>query len=190
MIRALQIAVLGILDRADGYEWSVQGMGMLRLYIQKVGRLHIWDSRLRYPGVSMIHNHSWDLRSTIVSGTLLNTRYEIFPAGPPTHFRRRLLTGYHCEFVASREQLCLIEAGPRERYYPGDCYHQRADVVHMTDAVDGCVTLMERREDVDGHADVFWKIGEEWGNARPRPATLDEVHMVTNHARQMLEDSL
>ena len=66
---------VGILDNASSYKWSVQGFGMLRLYIRKVGRLHIWDNELRYPGVSVIHNHSWDLESTIIVGAIRNTRY-------------------------------------------------------------------------------------------------------------------
>lgn len=196
--RPLQIAVLQILDAAIGQldhgqplygDWSVQGMGMLRLYVRKIGRIHIWDSALRYPGVSMLHNHSWDLRSTVVCGSLVNTRYEEFPLGTPTHIRRTLVTGYNCEFVKPEEQVKLI-SGPREIYVAGDVYRQTARIIHRTDAEDSTITVMERNEDTNGEADVLWPVGTAWGTAKPRRATNNEIEAVVGRAIKKLEECI
>ncbi len=74
-----------------------------------------------------------------------------------------------------------------EHYRAGQAYAQAANEVHRTDAQDGTITLMERPLDQDGHADVFWPVGEEWGNAKPRPATLAELQQVVPAAITNLE---
>jgi hypothetical protein len=184
MSHPLRLAVTAILDNATAYEWSVQGFGMLRLYIRDIGRLHIWDSSLRYPDVSMVHNHSWDLRSTVVSGRLVNTRFWQHKAGAP-HQGKRLITGYQTRDVQDLG-VVLLRAQTPEIYIPGDVYHQRASEIHRTDAEDGTITLMERKEDEQGQADVYWHAGTEWGTAKPRPATRDEIVEVSQRALKVL----
>lgn len=183
----LQLAVLAILDRALSYEWSVQGFGVLRLYIRDLGRLHIWDQDLIYPNVSMIHTHSWDLRSTIVAGVLANIRYTKDMRGDLYH-GTRLITGYHTAHVKALPDTLLLQ-GPQEMYTAGDVYEQRADEIHMTEAFNGTVTLMERKEDVNGEADVYWPHGTEWGTAKPRKATEREIVEACAKAFRMLEAS-
>jgi hypothetical protein len=61
-------------------KWTVQGFGMIRTYIpgpvyDKQFRLNVWDSRLRVPNVSVMHDHPWDMTSWIISGLMINTRY-------------------------------------------------------------------------------------------------------------------
>lgn len=198
--RALQLAVLQILDAAIGHldhdlplygDWSVQGFGVLRLYIRRIGRLHIWDGRLRYPDVSLIHTHSWDLRSTVVVGRLVNTRYresEIPGYGHP-YKRHRLLTGYQARPVSEAADVRLLPE-PREVYGPGDVYAQAAHEIHRSEPEDGTITLMERREDVDGQADVYWPASCTWGTATPRPATGEEVRRTVTLALAGLEEAL
>lgn len=198
--RALQLAVIQILDAAVGQiehgqplygDWSVQGFGVLRLYIRRIGRLHIWDSQLRYPGVSMIHNHSWDLRSTVVFGELRNTKFLELPAddlrsGSEAYWKHRLLTGYKARVINGSEQVRLHKY-PGKVYQPGEQYVQAADEIHLTETLDGTVTLMERNEDTNGEADVYWRVGERWGDATPRRATLDEVRSTILRALRWLE---
>jgi hypothetical protein len=154
-ITALRLATICILDNAlsevnsgrtgfHGNEWSVQGFGMLRLYIRTIGRLHIWDSALRYPNVSMIHNHSWDLKSTVVAGCIRNTRFTREPLMGRKYVGQRLVTGYNTRMVTPIEDVRLLD-WPAETYLPGDVYAQRAAEIHRTDATDGTVTIMARR---------------------------------------------
>lgn len=65
-------------------DWTMQGIGFLRLRIDDSTRLHIWDSRLRQPGVSDIHDHTqWAFTSYVISGSIINVRYTIDPIGQP-----------------------------------------------------------------------------------------------------------
>ena len=123
---ALRLAVLPILQNWEYFDWSVQGFGVLRLYINEplrkaglkqrsIGRLHIWDTALRFPGVSLIHNHSWDLKSTVVCGSLRNERFEVTPVhlGVP-YMRQRLLTGYESKMVEDGPEKVGLLSCPRE----------------------------------------------------------------------------
>lgn len=180
--RVLQLAVLGLLDADEGLgKWSVQGLGVLRLYIRGLGRLHLWDRVLRYPNVSMVHTHSWDLRSTVVLGRLRNQRFIESTAGKPYH-KQRLVTGYQTALVTKPNPVHLL-ACPGEIYYPGDIYRQHKDEIHISIPDDGCITLMERREDGHGEADVYWPEGCTWGTAQPRAANSQELRPVFERAR-------
>lgn len=193
MTRALQIAVLQILDQAHSWSWSVQGFGMLRLYVRKVGRIHLWDEALRYPNVSMVHNHSWDLKSHVVCGLVVNTRYEQRSCEDTffgqTYHGKRMITGYQCSDVQPLDD-CMLREEVIERFGPGETYSQRAAELHRTDAVDGTVTLMERNEDTNGQADIRWLYGTKWGTARPRPATPEECLATVTKAKKMLEAAI
>jgi hypothetical protein len=197
-VRPLQLAVMQILDAAVSQiqhdqplygDWSIQGFGLLRLYIRRIGRLHIWDPALRYPGVTMVHNHSWDLRSTVVSGCLVNRRWTEQPYGERWK-RRRIVTGYDCRFVDPVDEDVFLIEEPRDVYHAGDVYSQAAKQIHMTDAEDGTITLMERTEDVNGEADLYWRETERWGTARPRPAMRQEVLSTIQKAYLVLEQLL
>lgn len=184
------IAILAefIIRNARKFEWSLQGMGMLRLYLTDNIRLHVWDSRYRRPGVSMIHDHlQWSLHSTIIAGRLTNRRYNFDPVGL-THRFAVLKPGYGCYFLEEPKLAGLIPREP-EFYSPGDYYSQRPDEVHETDAVDGTVTLMVKSPTGNESARVFWPADSEWGSAEPRTATADEVREITSHSLARWFDS-
>lgn len=172
---ALQLAILPILDNHFKYDWSVQGIGFLRLYIRKLGRIHIWDSSLAYPGVSTIHTHPWDLESTLVTGSIANTLFEYDSQGEE-YMRQRIVTGYNPEIVVEPVQVRLSQG--THFYWAGHTYKQKANEIHSTKALDSTVTVMQRSEIEGGQADVFWPVGTEWGTAKPREATLSEVERV------------
>jgi hypothetical protein len=176
----LQLTVREILRRAHAFEWSVQGFGLLRLYLGREGRLHVWAPCLTYPGVSTIHDHSWDLRSEVVVGHLNNRRY-VEGATGTVFWKRKLVTGYDTRFVEPPSLTKLTRISD-EHYFPCDRYEQQAHEVHETLADPYTVTLMRRHEDENGEATVFWPFGEEWGTAKPRPATADEVRRVAERA--------
>ena len=86
--------VKSILDYPfGGRQWSVQGLGMLRTYITKELRLHLWNPALEAPGASKLHTHPWDLHSVVLSGQIVDTVYRSRPFGTPTHWRQRLRCG-------------------------------------------------------------------------------------------------
>lgn len=185
---ALRVAVLAILENAGGFGWSVQGFGVLRLFVGKVGRVHVWHKGLRYPNVSMVHNHSWDLKSTVVSGRLNNVRYAKSDEGhsmAKPFDGTRLLTGFDCKEIKPLPETWLREKGV-ELYTPGMEYAQKAAEIHRTDAEDGTVSVMLRNEVENGEADVYWPRGTEWGTAQPRPATEAEIKLACGLAIEKL----
>lgn len=182
----IRLLVQNILARPGGFDWSVQGLGMMRLYLSDEVRLHIWDSALKVPGVSAIHSHPWNMKSTVVAGRYKQHRF--LPT--PEHYVRR---GEKFKSVTIRcgEDACTMEPPVEvemdeqklEVYEPGETYLQSHDEIHLSCPEDGTVTLVERTflEDRD-HARVYWRGKGDWVDAKPRPATPDEVAQVTARA--------
>ncbi len=172
--------------------WSLQGLGMFRLYLSPEYRLHVWDDRFRIPNVSQIHTHTWDLESEVLAGGLTDHVYSVYPRdqanGGEPYLRRLLVTGTGG---------CLVDDDPptpvvliEQRPVPcprGAVYRRRYDEVHRTEV--GCaVTLTRRTVRVkDDRAYVFWPLGEEWVSAEPRVATPDEVRSACVRALKELD---
>jgi hypothetical protein len=182
---ALRATVRFLLEHAEEMEWSLQGLGMLRLHMGDNTRLHVWDLRHAYPGASPIHDHlQWGLTSTIVSGRLVNYRYFEDPAGE-LYQHVVLKAGYGCEFKGEPRPIRL-RRGAGEIYLPGDGYRQRPDEIHWTVPDNGTVTVMRKEPTADGEsARVFWPAGTEWGSAEPRRATREEITSITKHALEV-----
>lgn len=173
-------------DAADGVraDWTLQGLGMLRLYLSPTVRLHVWDSAEAYPGASKLHDHPWDFTSHIILGRLVNVRYERRPlrGGRPTHHMQTIVCG---EGGCSLGDVTDVEMREESRfvYEAGQSYSQISTIVHESIPEDGTVTIIERvmHEDTE-HARVFSDYGTEWVSAEPRPATPDEVKRMTRKA--------
>ena len=173
-----------ILRHANHFEWSLRGMGFIRMHLVGHCRLHVWDRRYRVPGVSMIHDHlQWALNSTILSGELVNRIYHEV-AGTDGAYRSGDIGRFHvatikpgagCYFKSEASDTFLLPKLFPERLLPGDTYRQAPDVIHETDAQDGTVTIIRKEPTPDDSARVFWPAGTEWGSAEPRRATADEV---------------
>ena len=180
-----------ILERAAMYEWTLQGFGWLRCYLGKVGRIHVWDSRYRTPNVSMIHNHAWPLASTVISGCMRNTRFTEFDASGDVD---SLAREYGCATIQTgegggmlgRESSTFLAEMAAEVYFPGASYAQTPEEIHLSDPLNGTVTLVARPEGEGAKtARVFWPVGEEWVSAEPRPPTLKEVNTICSAALEV-----
>lgn len=178
-MRTSKTLVRFILENANNYKWSLQGFGMLRLYLSPTTRLHVWDDTFRVPGVSDIHDHPWDFESEIVAGELRNYRFDVEVAVNGGYHMSKLRCGPGGGLVGEPETVRLIQASDWFLRH-GGAYCQRHDEVHKTVPANGTVTIVERdfREDVD-HARVFWPRGEEWVSAEPRDATPEEIGAIT-----------
>lgn len=184
-LSAARAAARFILEHAENLEWSLQGLGMLRLHMGHDTRLHVWDLRHARPGASPIHDHlQWGLTSTVVSGRMVNYRYFEDPAGDLYRFAT-LKAGYGCHFK-HEPRLIRLRRGGDEIYLPGSSYSQLPEEIHWSVPDNGTVTIMRKEPTADGEsARVFWPEGTEWGSAEPRPATPDEVRVITQYALQV-----
>jgi hypothetical protein len=170
-----------ILENPSGYNWSLQGFGMLRLYLSLEVRLHVWDSRFRVPDVSLVHNHPWDFDSYIVAGVIQQRRF--LKTEGSTHLEYIIKAGPG-GFLVTNGTPVKLQSLALERYEAGESYTQKADEIHESLPMPGTVTLVTRsftKEDVD-HACTYTCNGVPWVSAEPRPATEKEVHAITSFA--------
>lgn len=184
----LKTFVQFILENVEKFEWTLQGMGLLRLYLPNDCRLHIWDSRYRTSNVSMIHDHlQWGLKSTVLAGNLTNIKYIVDPVWnftndvEKTHKFMFIKAGVGCKQISCEHEIPLVQQNPVQ-YRQGQSYEQQPNEIHRTDAEDGTVTLMQKYPTDTDQARVFWPIGEEWVSAEPRVATLKEIRDIANNA--------
>ncbi len=177
-----------ILEHAASFEWSLQGLGMLRLYLSPVYRLHVWSRAHQRPGVTTLHDHPWHFKSTVLSGWIDNLLYEERSGGLP-YMRQEIVCGPHGDVSALPEPVDLI-CTRRITVPAGLTYLQHAEQIHETQFADGTVSMIRRtfRKDTE-HAHVFYERGKEWVSAVPRAATPDEVRVITQAALERWEDS-
>ncbi len=177
--------VLSILKQWRSYQWTQQGFGFIRTKIENVGRIHIWDSSLRTRYVSDIHTHPWPLISTIISGELINQRYDcsdFLERFVANYNRQKIQTGENGGLICEPEHVFLSPM-QAETYGPGEQYQQAPEVIHRTIAQDGTVTLIERPQGPPlEEATVFWPIGTSWVSAEPEPAPDYEIARMINYA--------
>jgi hypothetical protein len=172
-----------IVNGYGGADWSVQGFGMMRTYLDEKHewRLHIWDNRLRNPAVSAIHNHPWSFQSWILSGSLINQRYARSKHPHAEKYKYgRIKCGENAYLLGEPEDHYLIGL-PQERYITCQTYSQLSFEIHQTFGSFNAITLVKREFllapaflDV---ADCYWKEGP-WVDAAPRPATSEEIEKV------------
>lgn len=170
-----------ILEGALQFQWSLQGLGMLRLYLSDEIRLHVWDDRFEFAGASPMHTHPWFFQSTVIAGKLLNLTYERDEGGVPYNCAT-IRCGSGGGLVSEPETVRLRDCRPAV-YGAGESYEQQPYEIHISRPARGTVTLVERHfyEDVN-HALVFWDVGTEWGSAEPRPATADEISAIVRYS--------
>lgn len=166
-----------VLSNPGSYEWTLQGFGMLRTYLdhKKNWRLHVWDDRYRVAGVSDMHTHPWHFTSYVLAGIVENYRYAharlAASQAPEPFMEQRLRCGVGGGLEGEPETTWLVK-GERELYRESDVYKQKAHEIHVSVPRNGTVTLV-RREFLDDteHASVFWPINEEWVTAEPEAAS-------------------
>lgn len=180
---ATQLLVKTILEHATSMpgRWTLQGLGMLRLYLSPTTRLHVWSMAHRNPMASTLHTHPWDFSSYVVVGSIENTTYEQAYRSGVKYNRQLLRCGEGGGLEGTPDQIRLESSGWQVN--EGELYEQAAEVIHETDFWDGTVTLVQRtmRADTE-HAYVFWRDGQTWGSAEPREATPEEVEAITGTA--------
>jgi len=194
----LRAMVQAVLSNPHKHEWTLQGFGMLRTYISKETRLHVWDHGYRVRDVTDVHDHPWHFSSLIISGTMVNTRYKVHPCSHTneqiealrirTPFVKSTIVcgvggGNHVATVKEHGERVWLEPLEPETYKTGEIYFQKADEVHHSAFGSGAVTLVTRTFQPDTeHAHVFFKADQEWVSAEPRLARHVEIDDICKNA--------
>lgn len=177
-----------ILQKAEHYDWTIQGFGMLRLYMSPEVRLHVWDPARAFPGVSTIHTHPWDFKSDILVGSLTDRLYVdwIGNGAAATHSRQQIACGAGACTTGEATNASL-RVQHEITYCPGSGYSMRADEIHESFPARGCVSLITRRFKADTeHADVFFPLNTTWKSSEPRKATPDEIRSMCDNALMLM----
>ena len=179
-----------VLENAERFEWTLQGLGMLRTYLSsnRALRLHVWHPVARVKNVSDIHTHPWSFTSEVIAGAVTNVRYarvleyESQETLDMPLVESRILCGEGGGLIGFPQNVWL-RRGEQELYFEGESYAQSAEEIHRSIPSDGTVTIIRRTfgTDVD-HASVFWERSKEWGSAEPRPPTREELRGITGAA--------
>ncbi len=178
-----KVLVKKILENAINYEWSIQGFGMLRLYLEDEIRLHIWDTRYKIKDVSIIHTHPWNFHSYVIAGILFNQDWKEVSLDDPFHFgfwRQEIITGEQATATPQNKTILVGAIIDKIKYYgEGDTYYQDMTIPHQTCYEDGTVTIIERDSRLDNNfAYSYWneEFGPNgWVSAAPRKATEAEI---------------
>jgi hypothetical protein len=179
-------SVRNLLDHPYHKEWSIQGFGMLRTYLDDdhIKRLHIWDPDSAVADVSTIHDHPWDFTSEIISGGMGNVLYLPDEYDGSPCFSAKIRCGVGGGLVEEPRQLKLWRKS--SIYYPaGHGYSMHAEQLHESFPTPGCVSVINRtfRPDNTEFATVCWRTGD-WVSAEPRPATDAEITRFVALARK------
>lgn len=181
----LRLVVENVMRHPGEFDWSTQGLGMLRVYLRPDVRLHVWDRSLLVPGASPLHSHPWNFTSTIIAGRLINRRYKSFQSASET-FQEfncvRIQCGENAHVEGEPTAVKLVQQAD-EHWVQGSTYRQTAEEIHWSLPEDGTVTICERefKQDRD-HALVFWRGKGGWVDAKPRRAEILEVLNVCNRS--------
>lgn len=186
-----QLLLHAILMCPEDHSWTVQGLGMLRLYLSDAVRIHIWHSSLVVPEVTSVHEHPWDFESLVLCGELRNHKYIPAKEGEGTPYYRDMLLCGTGNLADDPQPVWLQPWYSDNRpavHKPMSEYSQRYDEIHETFFEDGTVTLVRRRfvnEDRD-HAYVYWERGAQFVSAEPRAARIDEIAIATGASARLL----
>lgn len=181
--------LLPILTRAEDFEWSLQGFGMLRMYITPEVRLHLWNPHAAYPGVTRIHNHPWDFESHVICGSMLDRLYRTqdWSRFAPTHREERIVCGPGGHSEGAKRTVRLVLKGER-RVSAGESYTLKASELHESLPEPGTATIIVRTFKTDTeHALVYPQVERPWVSAEPRPATKEEVRAFADLTLRTLE---
>jgi len=170
-----------ILQHAEDYPWRMQDIGLLglRLDDRREFRLHVWD-----PTYSVvdddppIHDHPYDFTSEIIAGEMINSRYEVDPAG--TEFTRfRYVPSDESSRIADTVRL----SGTATTYTEGGCYQQCAPELHDSRQQPGTVSII-RCTFRDVPRLTVCRKSRDWVSGQSRSATSEEVKRITSKALQ------
>jgi hypothetical protein len=97
--------------------------------LARVVRIHRWNPGAREDTAYDVHDHIYDLKSHILSGSVAQTQYDLLE-GPPTH--RLYFATYSNDasvIIASKSQMRAV-ARPEETFQCGETYSLPAGALH------------------------------------------------------------
>lgn len=191
--------VLGLLPRLD---WRHNGLGMLQAYAHEDAtdelRVHIWHPSLRRPGIEesgLLHDHRFDLRSTVLVGALRQVEYNLTPAEDGEWHLHSVVPARKALAASGGVPNGLVEALPG-RYraateqleiYSGEVYDFPKFVFHGTRTLtDLVVTVVEKSAQEEAQAKILAPYDKPVVHAFANPYPRETWLPVIEEAREEL----
>lgn len=172
-----------ILLHPEDHPWRMQDIGLLGLWLddRREYRLHVWGPTYAV-GDPLVHDHPYDFTSLVVAGEMTNTRYVEDAAG-----RDYTRVRYSVADEDARTTDTVTLSGTATAFGAGDEYSQRADELHDSRQVPGTVTII-RMAFVDTPVLSVCTNGEvPWVSSQARPATPEEIKIITATALDRMD---
>lgn len=192
-------------------KWRHNGLGLLQAYVHEgrhvEQRVHIWHKSLMRPGIEesgLLHDHRFDLTSTVLYGSLTQVEYELtlFDAPPfeaihPGGWQLHTVVPARKALALSGTYDGLVEALP-ERYeaktreigiHDGQRYFFPKFVVHGTHIqTDLVITLVNKTGQEEAPAKILAPYGKRVVHAFADPYPEDMWRPVIELARTKLTE--
>lgn len=170
-----QLLAEQILNRAQYYEWFVNGIGFMFLRMSEYSRLHVYHPQFFVEGTGCIHDHFWSFYSKIISGSLTNYNYlENFAGSHKYDVYDLMICGVAEEVTFTGKYLELTDTNTT--YKAGERYWHPHNMLHRTEAKSGTITLLERHSEIGKQSvRVCQNAGQEYVKWNERLATPHEI---------------
>ena len=135
--------LLDILKNPFNYEWEVQGLGMMRTYLNEDTRFQIWNKDLIVEDVTDVHTHPWDFISVILQGKITNHIYKEYMGqvnASKKYFRCLINTGEDA-YVKEKNEVYLLKYN-KSNYTGGNFYIIKKHVPHKIKFKDGTTNTL------------------------------------------------
>lgn len=198
-LRETRDAVAALLQNL---KWRANGLGVLQAYIREGDtdelRVHIWHPSLEKPGIrysGKIHDHRFDLTSTVLLGAIGHVEYSLTPddngawqTWEVVNARKALsstgtfdgLTTPDGNRYRASTRIHLFRAGVRYSYKKRE-FHETT--------IDGlCVTLVRKSNQENAKARILAPWGHEVTHAFADPPPESEWRWVVEHAADALRE--
>lgn len=143
--------------RGNDLIWRRHGIGLLQAYIREGDdhevRLHIWDPSIQRPGIvdhGDIHNHRFDLDSTLLYGSLQHEEFCVSRqhvwntcAGWNSYEVVHAREDMGARYKTKQHRISVVESKIYE-FKTGDRYSFTRGAFHRTIVQDLCITLITK----------------------------------------------
>lgn len=146
---------------------SLHGLGFIQIALPGNQRLHVWHPdlpRRRCFDHSAIHNHRFSFSSRVLKGVQKNVRVDLELAAGGTHTvishnGPRSENGGRLSYPVAQ---CNIHERDVESYGPGESYNMPMHQYHYTPNNGVVITLMQKLEESEIHANSVIRSGMEF----------------------------
>ncbi len=160
---ALQVAVLRAFPTL---EWRHHGIGVLQAYLKENSapevRVHIWHPLLERQGAiheGGIHNHRFDMRSTVLLGSIEHVEYDVQPAVDGLWEKYEVMHARAGSALPEKLPGTFSKQNLRWTVHAGSAYEFKRGAFHRSHAAELTVTVVTKYNQTSDNAVILVPTG-------------------------------